>query len=85
MSQVFRLRDRVRDGEYVRQLRCPGCGEWADLDDDQLLGRVSVWHDEPGCGYHETRDFSDLIERGQIFYEGHHAPERAAGPSGGDR
>jgi hypothetical protein len=54
-----RLHAVVRDGETVWLLQCPGCGEWADIDDDQLHGRVSVDHDpaDGGCGFHETRDW----------------------------
>lgn len=50
------LRLVIRDGEEVILGRCPGCGEWGDLDDDQLHGRVSTHHD-PGCGWHETKDW----------------------------
>lgn len=66
------------NGEIHRQangaweLRCPACGHWGDIDDDQLHGRVSVDHthtDYSGrhilCTFHETRDWSvtaDLIE-----------------------
>lgn len=58
----FRLRTITRDGEDVRQLQCPGCDVWADLDDDQYRGLVSVHHaeDEGGCGYHETHDFASM-------------------------
>ncbi len=56
-----RLRTIIRDEEPVWQLRCPGCEQWADIDDDQLHGRISVLH-EPGCGFHETHDwFSEEI------------------------
>lgn len=39
---------------------CPGCGEWAYLDEDQWYGRVSVDHASMGCagGYHETHDYA---------------------------
>jgi hypothetical protein len=44
--------------------RCPGCGVWAYMDDDQWHGRVSVDHtvgrpegSDP-CTYHETHDFA---------------------------
>lgn len=40
------------------QLQCPGCGQWAYIDDDQYHGRVSVDHTNEGCTYHETHDFS---------------------------
>jgi hypothetical protein len=41
-------------------LECPGCGEWGQLDDDQMNGRVSVDHASMGCPgkYHETHDFA---------------------------
>jgi hypothetical protein len=61
------LRTVIRDGEPQWQLRCPGCGSWGDIDDDQLHGRVSVEHTvgtddrgnycSTGCGYHETVDW----------------------------
>ena len=58
----YALRTITRDGELVRQLRCPGCGAWADVDDDQYHGRISAFHDpkEGGCGWHETHDFAAL-------------------------
>ena len=55
----FGLVRRVRrDGQVVHKLKCPDCGKWADLDDDQYHGRVSVDHSNEQCGYHETFDFS---------------------------
>lgn len=43
-------------------LKCPGCGEWGALDDDQYDGRISV-ATEPDCSYHETHDFRGAVER----------------------
>lgn len=39
---------------------CPGCGQWAYLDQDQWAGRISVDHASEGCSgrYHETHNFS---------------------------
>jgi len=54
------LREIVRDGSPIWQLRCPMCEQWADIDDDQLHGRVSVDHTNEGCSYHETHDFAAL-------------------------
>lgn len=53
------LRGVLRDGEMIVLGRCPGCGEWGELDDDQFHGRVSTHHDEAegGCGYHDTVDW----------------------------
>lgn len=53
------LRLVMRDGEEIVVGRCPQCGSWAELDDDQLHGRVSTEHatDEGGCGFHETIDW----------------------------
>lgn len=38
----------------VVQFKCPGCGNWGDLDDDQFNGRVSIFDDRKECGFHET-------------------------------
>lgn len=43
------------------KLKCPTCGEWVYLDEDQFNGRISTFHDVPNCGYHETVDFSKHI------------------------
>lgn len=53
------VRSVIRDGVPIWELRCPGCGTWGEIDDDQFHGRVSVWHD-PGCGYHETVDWAAI-------------------------
>lgn len=63
-----RLRQVLRDGEAVWQLHCPQCGQWGDIDDDQLHGRVSVDHTdvyrgETLCTFHETRDWSATAQR----------------------
>ena len=39
-----RLKSVRRDGYIVWKLRCPECHQWADIDDDQLHGRVSIDH-----------------------------------------
>jgi len=31
---------------------CPKCNAIGSIDEDQLLGRVSILHEE--CGFHET-------------------------------
>jgi hypothetical protein len=51
-----RLRSVRRDDGIVWQLRCPECHQWADLDDDQLHGRVSIDHTDTGCAFHQTYD-----------------------------
>ena len=52
------------EDKYVFQ--CPGCGEWAYLDDDQWYGKVSVDHASMGCigGYHETHDYVEALSKG---------------------
>ena len=67
-TEFGRLRRVQIDGEPVWCLECPGCGQWGELDDYQLHGRVSVDHATDGCagGYHETHDFSAaLVELGE--------------------
>lgn len=56
-----RLRSIRRDGELVWQLRCPRCHQWADIDDDQMHGRVSIDHTDTGCSFHETHDLHSIM------------------------
>lgn len=44
------LRVKVRDGKKQIQMRCPGCGAWGDVDNDQAEGLVSC--ECPECGAH---------------------------------
>ena len=54
----FVIRHVTRDGAPVIKLRCPSCGVFADMDDDQYRGRVSV---DCECGaFHETHNFAQL-------------------------
>jgi len=59
------LRSVRRDDVIQWVLRCPACGAWADIDDDQFHGRVSVDHTDTGCRYHETHDFAVFVETGR--------------------
>ena len=40
---------------------CPGCKQWAYLDEDQWGGRVSVDHTSPTCQYHETHEYGKSL------------------------
>lgn len=42
--------------------QCPGCGNWAYLDEDQIDGKVSVDHTNTGCSYHETHDYATALK-----------------------
>lgn len=55
---------RRRDGEAVWQFCCPGCHLHADIDDDQLHGRVSI--DCPDCPYHETLSETPVVIAGPM-------------------
>ena len=46
------------DGVRTPRGQCPKCGQWADLDDDQFHGRISIECPTKGCDYHETHDLS---------------------------
>lgn len=54
MAELPKLRSRKRDGGLIRQAQCPNCDVWAEIDDDQYHGKVSMLC---GCGYHETHNF----------------------------
>lgn len=53
------------DGVLTWKLRCPACGTWGYLDDDQFYGRVSVRCAAPGCSFHETHDLSGFFAGGE--------------------
>lgn len=44
------------------KFKCPKCGAWAYLDDDQIAGKVSIYHDIPHCLFHETIDLRKYIK-----------------------
>ena len=46
----------TRDGKPIIKLKCPKCGIWSAIDDDQFYGRVSIQHE---CGFHETINLKD--------------------------
>lgn len=52
-----------RDGKPQRKFKCPRCGSWADIDDDQFFGRVSMECPVMGCDFHETIDLSRTPDR----------------------
>lgn len=63
------LKHVKRDGETLWKLRCPQCGHWGEIDDDQLHGRVSLDHTNCGityapsecaCTWHETHDYTTV-------------------------
>ena len=39
------------DGKKTNKFKCPNCGTWGYIDNDQFFGRVSILCD---CGFHET-------------------------------
>lgn len=57
---TYETRTVTRDGEPVFQLKCPGCGTWGDLDDDQINGRISIQCVQDGCSFHETVDLNKV-------------------------
>jgi hypothetical protein len=48
---MYEFRKVLLDGKENYKLKCPKCGIWGYLDDDQINGRVSILCD---CGFHET-------------------------------
>ena len=53
----YNLKKIIRDGKETWLLQCPACKQWANIDDDQKKGKISVMCD---CGnFHETIDFDE--------------------------
>ena len=49
------LRQVLRDGKLIVQIRCPKCKTWGDVDGDQLHGKAPTQH--PECGFLAVRDW----------------------------
>ena len=63
MSHTFTendLRVGTLDGRIIVRLRCPGCGVWGLVDEDQLSGRVSLAC--PNCSFHETHNLVKICK-----------------------
>jgi len=62
---------RFDEADQSWNVRCPQCGHWGEIDDDQLHGRISTDHSGGaenngcacGCTFHETRDWSVTADR----------------------
>ncbi len=59
------LRQIKSDGELIWQLKCPKCGIWGEIDDDQFRGKVSVLCknkiSDKQCGYHKKIAWIKLV------------------------
>ena len=42
----YQIRERMIEGQLVRFFRCPGCGSWKQINQDQYLGRQSIQCDQ---------------------------------------
>lgn len=47
---MARTRLMTRDSVVITQACCPGCHQWADLDEEQAAGNVSLICEN--CGWH---------------------------------
>lgn len=56
LSNGFEIRRVILDEKKEVQLKCPGCGQWGFIDDDQFNGRVSI--DCLDCEFHETHNLT---------------------------
>ena len=56
-NKKIEVKEVMLDGKVVRKARCPGCGTWGVIDDDQFHGRVSILCE---CGFHETMNLAEL-------------------------
>jgi hypothetical protein len=58
----YEIKRVTRDDREIWKFKCPGCGHWGVVDDDQLHGRVSIVCLE--CTFHETVDLATLCSNG---------------------
>jgi len=59
-NKEIKIKEVMLDGHLVRKVRCPKCGVWGVIDDDQFHGRVSILCE---CGFHETVDLAELFPK----------------------
>jgi len=59
--EKYKIKKIKLDGKPAIKFKCPKCGEWAYIDDDQFNGRVSILHEE--CGFHETINLKELTNQ----------------------
>jgi len=52
---MYEVKDVTLDGEPRKKFKCPGCGIWGFIDDEQYRGKVSI---QCECGFHKTIDLS---------------------------
>ena len=62
MKRHPEIRSISLDGKLTPNVRCPKCGVWASIDDDQFYGRVSIDCMTPDCTYQETHNFNTEAE-----------------------
>lgn len=55
--KVFELKQVIKDGKPVKQLRCVTCGKWGDIDDDQYNGKFPTTC--IGCGHTELHNYAE--------------------------
>jgi hypothetical protein len=52
VGKTYEIKRVQRDGKTVVKLKCPNCGVWGVIDEDQFWGKVSIIC--PECSLHET-------------------------------
>ena len=60
MRETVETKKSILDEKEITKLKCPGCGQWGSIDDDQYHGRISIWCE---CGFHETLDIAYLEKK----------------------
>lgn len=49
---MYEIKQVILDGTPTWKFKCPSCGIWGYIDNDQYHGKVSL--DCPNCEFHET-------------------------------
>ena len=50
------------EGQVQRLLRCPVCGAWVSLNEEQFAGKERLWCIGAGCGWNDVADLSTFKE-----------------------
>ena len=54
-------RKNIDHGKEIIKFKCPICGIWGTIDEDQFNGRISI--DCPNCEFHETINLKSELDR----------------------
>ena len=60
LNEKHRVKQVILENNLMWKFRCPVCGTWLYIDDDQYNGRVEI---RCGCRFYETIDLKQELKK----------------------